>query len=365
MVNPGAAKLLIVDDDTSIIQALKRLLRSEGLTVVGAKDPREALQKMRTTDFNLVISDLKMPGMNGIEFLSIAAEIFPRTSQALLSGHAELTDLADAIDQCQIEHFFPKPWDPQEFKTKTVQMMAENEYQRKRQAAGVENEELTNDTKMLQRFLLPEAFNSDTVSCDYIFHSSDSLGGDGLGYHRVDDKLCFYQFDVSGSGLSATMQAFSLHGRLAQGNYADPAQLLLDTNRDYPFLHDPERYVRLICGCLDINSGELIMSRAGYPNPILIGRPRMFAEDSGKPIGVVKDPEYANVELTMVAGDKLIVFSDGMAAEEDDNLLELLDTCRDDNIALLKQVLEGWRNTLHISDDIAVLLLERKAEAPH
>lgn len=364
MENRGTARLLIVDDDTSIIQSLKRLLRSEGLTVVGAKSPREALHKMRTTDFNLVISDLKMPTMDGIEFLATAAEIFPQTSQALLSGHAELSDLKDAIDQCQVEHFFRKPWDPQELKTKTIQLLTENKYKRKRLAASVENDELTNDTKMLQRFLLPEAFDSDTVSCDYIFHSSDCPGGDGLGYRLVDDKLCFYQFDVHRCGLSSTMQALALHGRLAQGNYADPAQLLLDTNRDYPFLQDPERYVRLICGCLDINSGELIMSRAGYQNPILIGKQRPFAEDSGMPVGVVEEPEYANVEVTMAPGDKLIVFSDGMAAEDDDSLLELLDDCKEDSINLLKQVLEGWRNTQHISDDIAVLLLERKETAP-
>lgn len=359
MENHAIPNILIVDDETSIIRSISRLLRNEGFAVVGAESPQEALKRMRVTDFHLVISDLQMPGMDGIEFLSLVAEIYPKTARILISGVADKQDLKEAIDQCQVEHFIQKPWDPKQLKAQTIQVVAENEYKRNREIANLAYDKLEEDASLLQRSLLPQAITSSTLNCEYILPSNDDLRGDGLGFHLLNNKLNFYQFCVSDQGLTSVMQAQTMHAKLSRGDYSDPAQLLLELNRDYPFLQDPMRYVTLICGCLDVQSGELLISCAGHPGPTLLGDQILSVAGGGLPIGLVENPGYFNTELDMSAGDKLVIFSAEVADEDDADLINLLNHYKTTRVSFLKLALQGWRTTRSVSDDIAVLLIER------
>lgn len=118
-------EILIVDDEVNVLKSLIRNLRNEGYRVTAVNTAYKALEKMRSTTFNVVISDLKMPDMNGIEFLSLVAEVYPKTAQVMLSGHAEMEDLQEAINRCQIIQFLPKPWDAEELKAITRQLVEE------------------------------------------------------------------------------------------------------------------------------------------------------------------------------------------------------------------------------------------------
>ena len=118
-------EILIVDDEVNVLKSLIRNLRNEGYRVTAVNTAYKALEKMRSTKFNVVISDLKMPDMNGIEFLSLVAEVYPKTAQVMLSGHAEMEDLQEAINRCQIIQFLPKPWDAEELKAITRQLVEE------------------------------------------------------------------------------------------------------------------------------------------------------------------------------------------------------------------------------------------------
>ncbi len=118
--------VLIVDDELNILKSIIRNLRHQGYHVTAVNTAERALQKMDSRSFDVVISDLRLPGMNGIEFLTLVTELFPDTAQIMLSGHAELADLRSAINQCRIDHFMSKPWDAQELRNVT-RMLASGE----------------------------------------------------------------------------------------------------------------------------------------------------------------------------------------------------------------------------------------------
>jgi response regulator RpfG family c-di-GMP phosphodiesterase len=108
--------ILIVDDDENILNALKRLFRKENYQILTAKSGEEGLKILDEQEVDLIISDLKMPFMNGVEFLSKAKEKNPDALRIMLTGHADLQSVLDAIDKGQVYRFLLKPWDDEDLR---------------------------------------------------------------------------------------------------------------------------------------------------------------------------------------------------------------------------------------------------------
>jgi CheY-like chemotaxis protein len=103
--------LLLVDDEEHIIASLKRLLRRDGYTIVTACGAAEGLQRLTECEVDVIVSDQRMPGMTGVEFLRRAKELYPHTIRMVLSGYTELQSIIDAINEGAIYKFLTKPWD--------------------------------------------------------------------------------------------------------------------------------------------------------------------------------------------------------------------------------------------------------------
>ncbi len=106
----GQKTLLIVDDEASIVRALQRELYGEGYRILTAENAEEALELLALHDVHVIISDQKMPGMSGTEFLGRARDMYPDTVRLMLSGYAELESALDAINHGAVFRFFTKPW---------------------------------------------------------------------------------------------------------------------------------------------------------------------------------------------------------------------------------------------------------------
>ena len=109
--------ILIVDDQPNVVKALVRILRKPGIQITGVDSAEKALTKMVKENYDMVISDLKMPVMDGIDFLSVVSELYPTVKQILLSGQAGPRELKSAINKCSIEQFVSKPWDVEEMQS--------------------------------------------------------------------------------------------------------------------------------------------------------------------------------------------------------------------------------------------------------
>jgi len=127
------SNILIVDDDESILKSLRRLL---SLTPCTAGDitfklsidlfnlPHEALEKARYTTYDLVLSDYRMPVMNGVQLLKAIREIQPDAARLILSGYADLNGLIGAINEAGISRFISKPWNDYELLATFGQVLA-------------------------------------------------------------------------------------------------------------------------------------------------------------------------------------------------------------------------------------------------
>jgi response regulator RpfG family c-di-GMP phosphodiesterase len=105
-------KILLVDDEESITKALQRLFRRENHDILTASGGEEGLRILRESSepFSLIISDQRMPGMNGSEFLEQARAIVPRSIRILLTGYSDMTAIVDAVNRGQIHRYMTKPW---------------------------------------------------------------------------------------------------------------------------------------------------------------------------------------------------------------------------------------------------------------
>lgn len=105
-------RLLFVDDEESITKALYRVFRREGYETHSALSGQEglALLKEAGKSFSLIISDQRMPGMTGAQFLEKAKKIFPDAMRILLTGYSDVDAIVDAVNKGEIHRYFTKPW---------------------------------------------------------------------------------------------------------------------------------------------------------------------------------------------------------------------------------------------------------------
>jgi len=103
--------LLLVDDEENITSALVRLLRGDGYRILRANSGDAGLELLAHNEVGVIISDQRMPGMTGVEFLGKVRELYPDTVRIVLSGYTELNSVTDAINRGSIYKFLTKPWD--------------------------------------------------------------------------------------------------------------------------------------------------------------------------------------------------------------------------------------------------------------
>jgi EAL domain-containing protein (putative c-di-GMP-specific phosphodiesterase class I)/FixJ family two-component response regulator len=106
--------LLLVDDEPSVAHALKRLLRRENLQILIADGGQAGLDILAQHPVDVIISDQRMPGMTGVEFLKIAKNRYPDAIRIVLSGDSEMRSVTEAVNDGAIYKFLSKPWSDQQ-----------------------------------------------------------------------------------------------------------------------------------------------------------------------------------------------------------------------------------------------------------
>jgi DNA-binding NtrC family response regulator len=109
--------LLVVDDEENIIRALRRLFRQEPFSVLTANSGAEGLDILSKQPVAVILSDQRMPGMIGSEFLKAVKERYPHTIRIVMSGYTELESITSAINDGAVFKFLLKPWEDEKLLT--------------------------------------------------------------------------------------------------------------------------------------------------------------------------------------------------------------------------------------------------------
>jgi len=131
--SPEIETVLFVDDEVNILSSLKRLFRPCGYRIFTAESGAEGLEILAREPVDLVISDMRMPEMNGAQFLAQVNERWPQTVRILLTGHAEIGATIDAINHGHIYRYITKPWEDNDLVLSVKQALHHKNLERKNQ----------------------------------------------------------------------------------------------------------------------------------------------------------------------------------------------------------------------------------------
>lgn len=118
-------RILFIDDEPNLLKTLRRQLNGEAYEQVFANSPEEGLELLRKDDYSVVVSDMRMPVMTGIEVLTETREIRPLARRIILTGYSEVNSVIAAINSARVHSFLVKPWDETELKAKILEELAE------------------------------------------------------------------------------------------------------------------------------------------------------------------------------------------------------------------------------------------------
>ena len=323
-------KILFVDDDTNLLAAFRRQLRKQ-FHLETASGGREGLKLVeKNGPYSVIVSDFRMPNMDGIEFLSRVREIAPDTVRIMLTGNADLQAAIHAVNEGNIFRFLTKPCSADILGESLAtgiahyqHVMKEREYNQKTRYSMAQAMEV-------QQNLIPKA-DPEIDGLDTAGKSiyCDETGGDYYDFldrgKNDNGKICVVVGDVSEHGISSALlmtsaRAFLRERSLKPGSIAS---IVTDVNkqltRDIEMSH---RFMTLFFSEIDVTKKQFCWVRAGH-EPAILYDPAANCFDELKggdiPLGVVEDTEYHEYQCQLADGQIIVIPTDGICEAPNKN----------------------------------------------
>jgi len=382
------ARVLVVDDNEMNRDMLARRLARIGMDTDTAEDGNSGLEKILTGTYDLVMLDIMMPDIDGIEVLKRVREFYSKSELPIIMATAkdEGSDLAEALS-LGANDYVTKPLDFQVVRARVENVLG---YTQAVAALTSANDRMCRDLEAaarVQQSLLPE----ETVDIDgaeflWYYRPCDELAGDGLNLFRCNDEhVAMYVLDVSGHGVAAALLSVSVTHHLSQligsaeaaaqcdltgRDVVSPAWLASRLNILFPMQSVGRHYFTFVCGVLNIKTRQFCFVSAGSPGPLVVHADGTsdVHDVPAVPLGMFPDSEYEDTVIQLQEGDRLYLHSDGLYEERNPETREEFGRARmqDELCAaasspfvvsldkLIQSVID-WHGGEALSDDVAVM----------
>lgn len=385
-------RILVIDDDRVIRQSIAAYLADSGYEVMLADDGRTGLDAFRVERPDLIVCDLRMPGLDGISVLHQISAEDQETPIIVISGAGVMADVVEALRLGASDYLIKPILDLEvlehsiERSLERAKLRRENSgYRRKLEQANTELQahlhELQQDQQAgrhVQMKMLPVAPSTiGAYTFDHKIIPSLYLSGDFVEYLTVgDEHIVFLIADVSGHGASSAFVTVLLKNLAARkrSDFAhqkddtilSPAKLLSNANAEL-LETGLEKHITMFVASLNTKTNNLIYSIAGHlPCPILtIENDVSYLRGEGFPVGITADATYSEQALQLPDKFRLTMFSDGilelMPQEELlDQEAELLKRCKNPDMNLSALIRDlALDNVEAAPDDIAVFMVSK------
>lgn len=159
-------RILCVDDERNVLRALERIFLDDDYEILTAASGEEGLELLNASpQVQVVISDFRMPGMNGVEFLKEVFKTHPETIRIVLSGYADTAAVVAAINEGKIYKFIPKPWNDDELRVTVAKALEHFAAQRRNEQLA---EELRRKTDELRELNADLELRAASCSCGFM-----------------------------------------------------------------------------------------------------------------------------------------------------------------------------------------------------
>jgi len=389
------AKILVVDDDQPVRDSIVGYLEDSGYDVIEAEDGEMALAHVVSEQPDLVITDLRMPAMDGHGVLQAVHE--RAVPVIVISGFGDKDDVVSALRMGAFDYHTKPILDlgvleiSVERALERSKLLEQNKVyardlervnnQLKQQLKVLEQDQLAGrsvQTRMLPKS--PVEFGSYKVAHNMI--PSLYLSGDLIDYFVVRDRfLVFFLADVSGHGASSAFVTILLHhitnnmvrhtsdfGYRELMRQLTPANILMNLN-DELVTDSIDKHVTVFLGVIDMRRDVLHYSVAGhFPMPLVVqGQDAEFLEGEGMAIGIMPNVVYRDYKIGVKSDFKLLLSSDGLfEVDGSDTISDKLERFKLESKRAnvdIDKVLEayGVSSTQSGEDDISLLSIVRNS----
>ncbi len=390
-------RLLVADDNEMNRQLLARRLSRRGFTVVTAADGQEALDRVAEQSFDVIVLDIMMPRVDGIEVLSRLREKNAAADLPIImaTSKSETEDMVRALE-LGANDYVTKPLD---FLAVLARVRTQLSLKRAREELKSAHARMKSDLEAaarVQQALLPTDLPViPGVKCAWRYRACDELAGDSLNIFLADDRhLCLYVLDVSGHGVPASLLSVSVTRSLTLHTdrsslvrvphevdsgfrVTGPAEVASRLNVIYPMsATGAGLYFTLCYAILDLATKRLRFVCAGHPGPLLVRRDGTaeLLMVSFLPIGMFGNAEYQETAIDLFPGDRLYLYSDGLTEESDQSgdyfgterlqaaVAQNQELPLDEGLDALIDCLTTFHGSNRFSDDLSIAALEIQAE---
>lgn len=386
--------LLVIDDDVGVRQSFVAYLQDSDFQVHGTPDAKTGLALFEQFLPDLVITDLKMPGMDGLSLLKLLHQKYPELPVIVISGAGIMSDVVDAlrlgatdylikpvVDMEVLIHAVRRSLERSHLLLENQQYRAELENVNERLRSHIESLEQDQQAgHFVQQSMQPVSpFLARDYTCTHKLMPSLFLSGDCIDYALLEKRYyAFYLADVSGHGSAPAFVTIWLKNLVSQ--LVRMRKLLSDFDAMHSTLHELvtvindemieihlNNHMTMIVGIVDTVTHELFYIVAGHlPLPILVSpEGTSYLEGKGKPVGLFDDNQWQVNHARLPDSCSLVLFSDGiLEVVEGNNLLEkeesLLQLLSDTNGSVdeVCRRIESL-NITNAPDDIALLSISR------
>ena len=312
-------RILVADDQPDLIDALRLLLKGDGMRVEAVSSPEAALAAIASGSFDLLLMDLNYTGdttsgREGIDLVARVLTLDKLLPVVVMTGWGSV-DLAVEAMRHGVRDFVQKPWDNHQL---LATLRTEIDAGRaRRQQHALEQRDM-DEARRIQRKLLPEALPQvDGCEIAASWQPAAGVGGDcydaiPFGPSRIGLSIA----DVVGKGIPAALLMSNLQATLrafATG-LAQPADVCQQANRVLCGHIAEGRFISFFYCVADTEEGTLTYTNAGHYPPILVradGRVERLAT-GGPVLGIFGDAVYEQAQVAIESGDRLVLFTDGI-----------------------------------------------------
>jgi serine phosphatase RsbU (regulator of sigma subunit) len=387
------ARILTIEDESPIRDGIVAYLEDSGFTMLEANDGPSGLEMLRREHPDVVLCDLRLPGMDGLEVLSTITRESPETPVIVVSGVSQLNYAVQALKLGAWDYVTKPIHDMAVLESAVRRVMKHADLLRQnreyREHLETLNRELAQTLKHLQEDeeagrrmqyqLLPEdnlRFGSYTFR-RRLFPSM-YLSGDFVDYFSIDDRhIGFYMADVSGHGAASAFVTAMLNTMVIQ--YRDafwqsgdetimhPQQTLQRLNHDL-CRQNLDKHLTLFYGVIDLERHTLHYSSAGqFPYPLLYdGQAVCTLECPGRPLGLFEDAAYKVRQRELLQECVLVLVSDGiLELMSEDSMLQRYSTLLAEQPGVdLDKITDGLSVLAEkrLPDDINFLVISRSPD---
>ncbi|MBN1559241.1 SpoIIE family protein phosphatase [candidate division KSB1 bacterium] len=377
----SSAKILVVDDDANNRKYYLHVLRKNGHQVDEAASGEEAVESIAQNSYALIVTDLQMYSLGGLDVLQVAKEKDPHTQVVIMTGYGSIPTAVKAIQQGAFD-YMSKPVNKDAFLMRIEKALERRDMQLRLEAQqkklAAHNLMIERDLELagkVQASLVPKNFENERIAVGVEYHPMIGIGGDFCHIYQNGDHVHLNMVDVTGHGIAAALLVNRIHNEINAilKKNPHPRDILTAINSFcFDTFGSMGLFLTMMSIQLDFKAKKISYAGGGHPAALLYSSGEKTMTELVSQNTIIgfdkKDGLFKQDAKELATGDRIIIYTDGIVEAEDPNknqfgttgLLASIEAHIEQGVSACRDIVADVRRFSgeYCRDDIMLIIVE-------